>query len=790
MLKKYLKIAVRNIVKNKIFSFINIVGLSISIAISFCIFVFIIYELSYDKHHKNYDHIYRLESQWKDADFRTPMSSIPLAETIKKELPEIKDFVRLQYKNSLEFEYNNTSIKIIHNYFADPSIFNIFSYSFIEGDAGTFASKTNSIILSKSTALKLFGTTKNVLGKVISFKYDSSMVDVEIAGVIRDENLPATIVPNTIIPLSLLQKIDSFFTNDDWGQLQRVFTYLLIDDNVDIKSLEKKIRKINNERTANIPNYVMDVSFFVVPLSETYFIKNLSNIPKFMPVINKNKIIIYSAIAVAILLMACINFVLLTSAKISTRYLEFGIRKVIGAQKRDIFYQTILESVLTLLLTIPLTIVFIELIFPYFQDIINIQIKPSFYTSLIYVSGLIALNVFIGIVSGFYISILIYKTKPTDIFNKKLSANFSNAAFRKILLLFQFAVFITLLISMIVLKYQMNYMYGQKLGFDNTNVVSINCKEIKGKEEVFKNQVVQRSGILDYAFTFNVFPLNRGNRFQISGEKNPNDRHLMVYPLIGNKYPSFSKMELIAGKFPDNNKPKIIINETAARLLGYKNPIGKNILLFGKYRKKIIAVVKDFHINTFRDKIMPVAMLVKDFRYRLILRIAGDKVDKTLNFIKTQWSKFSDTPLNYQFAEDRLSFLYKKEIRFEKLIDFFTAIAILISTMGLFGLVMFSVRQRTKEIGIRKVLGASVSDILKFLSKDFLILVLFASILASPLAYYLMNNWLENFAYRIKITPEIFIVALAFSLFITAVTIVLQGVKTALSNPVDSWRSE
>ncbi len=791
MFENYFKIAFRNIIRNKVFTFINIVGLSISIAVSFCIFVFIVYELSYDKHHKNYNRIYRVESQWKDIDFRVPMTSVPLGETIKRETPGIKDFVRFKYKSNLEFTYQNSSIKIDHNYFADPSIFNVFSYSFIEGDAKTFSSKTNSIILSKSTAQKLLGTT-NVLGKIISFKYDSTNIDVEIAGVIRDENLPASIVPNTIIPFSLLQKLDSYFSNDDWVQLQAVVTYLLIDDNIDIKLLEKEIRKINNERTADIPNYVMDVNFFVVPLSETYFVNNQSNVPKFIPVVNKNKILIYSVIAIAILLMACINFVLLTSAKLSTRYLEFGIRKVVGAQKRDIVYQTIIESVLTLLLTIPLTIIFIELIFPYFQDIINIQIKPSFYTSLIYVIGLIVLNVFIGIASGLYISFLIHKMEPTDIFNKKISANFSNVAFRKLLLIFQFVVFITLLISMIVLKYQMNYIYSQKPGFDNTNVISVYCKDIKGKEEVFKNQVVQYSGILDYAFTSNVFPLNRGNKFKISGEKNPNDQHIMIFPLVGNKYPSFSKMQLIAGKFPDNDnkQPEIIINEKAAKLLGYKNPIGKNILLFGKYPKKIIGVVKDFHINTFRDEIMPVAMLVKNFRYRFVLRIAADKINETLNFIRTQWSKLSDAPLNYEFTEDRLEYLYKNEIRFEKLIDFFTAIAILISTMGLFGLIMFSVQQRTKEIGVRKVLGASIFDILKLLSKEFITLILTGSIIASPIAYYFMNKWLQNFAYRISINIWMFLISGALALIIALIAVSIIAIRTSLANPVDSLRSE
>ncbi|MCP5062716.1 MAG: ABC transporter permease [Ignavibacteriae bacterium] len=489
MLKNYFKIALRNIIRNKVFSFINIVGLSIGIAVSFCIFVFIIYELIYDRHHKNYNHIYRVESQWKDVDFRVPMTSVPLAESIKREIPGIKEFVRFYHKSSLEFVYNNSSFKIDYNYFVDPSIFDVFTYSFLAGDAKAFSSRRNSIILSNSTALKIFGST-DILGKVISLKYKSSNVDVEIVGIIEDESLPASITPEIIIPFGLLQKLDPYFSNDDWVQLQRVVTFLLLEDAIDVKELARKIKKLNALKSANNPNYIMDVNFYVVPLKETYFVNDRDLVPSYIPVVNKDKIIIYSVIGISILLMACINFVLLTSAKASIRYLEIGVRKVLGAEKRDIVQQIILESVLTLMLTLPLTVVFIELIFPYFQDVINIQIKPSFYTGLVYIVGLITLNVFIGIASGSYISFLLLRMKPIDILTRKLSPNFSNLNFRRILLLFQIVVFITLLISTIILKYQMQYIYNKDLAFDNRNAVVIKCREIEGREEVFKNLVV------------------------------------------------------------------------------------------------------------------------------------------------------------------------------------------------------------------------------------------------------------------------------------------------------------
>lgn len=785
------KITLRKLLRNKLFTAINIIGLAVSIAVAFCIIVYVTYQLSYDKHHNNYDNIYRIESKWKSIDYRLPMTFVPMGQAIKDEIPGVKDFARFRYKEDLEFINKNTSIKIEKNYFADPSIFNLFSYSFIQGSSKEFNSQLNSVILSEETALRIFGN-KNALGEIISFEYDTSNVDVKVVGVIENENLPASITPEVILPFNLLLKLETRLSEDNWIDFNSVVTFLLIETPIDLQSLEKSLKRINDEKAANIENYVMDVFFTVTPLKETYFVNDQNNAPPFVPVVNKDKIAIYSIIAISVLLLACINYVLLSSVNSSKNNVEIGIRKVVGAQKRDIVYQTIFESIFILFLTLPLTLLLVEIIFPYFQNMIGLSINTPFYMNTTYIFGLLLLNILIGIVTGSYISYLQFKMKPIDIFKNKISSSLSHLGFRRFLLVFQLFVFVALLFCTIVLNEQMNYIVKKDLGFDDNNNVTIYCREIKGKEEAYKNSIAQNSGIIDYAFTLNHLPIVGGSKFKISGEEKRDQQFLMATPFIGNDYPRFLKMKLIDGKFPDENKKKrkVILNETAVKKLNYENPIGKYIYRFGKYRREIAAVVKDFHINTMRDEILPVAMDVGNFKYNLVLKIDPKRISETVSFLREKWSEFSNTPLDIEFADDKFEYLYKNELRFEKIIDFFTILAIFITSMGLFGLVVASTQQRTKEIGLRKVLGASLLDILILLSKEYVLLVIIGSVIALPIAFYFMNQWLNNFVYKIDLTANIYFASLLLTLIATLIITSVYGIKTALANPIDSLRDE
>lgn len=793
MLKNYFKIALRNIYRYKTFSFINIIGLAIGLAVSFSIMIYIIHELSYDKHNKNYDRIYRLDSHWIDNDWRLPMTVYPLAETIKKEIPGIEETTRIRNYSNVKLLRNQTEFNFQYNYFADPSLLKIFTIPFLQGNANTALSDPNSIILSEKTAQIIFGTT-DVIGEYLTAQYDTNHVKVKVTGIIRDQTQPSTIAPNSILPLELLFKINKIAKagEDNWINIQAITTYLLLNERVGIQHLEKQIRLLNDDRTKDIEKYVMNIDFHVVPLSNTYFETIRKNAPPNFPIIDKEMLTIYSVIAFSILLLACINYVMLSSAKSSIRNTEIGIRKVIGARRRDITIQIIFESNVTLLLSLPLTILFIDLIFPVIQDIVGREINNAFYTNIYFLLGLIAIIIFIGIVSGSYIAFYLSVLKPVNIFKTKYISSPDRFSLKRFLLGFQIVVFVILLFSALVLKSQMHYIHNKDLGYDTKNMILIDCNNIKGSEEAFKNSIVQHSAVTDYAFTNHALPLSPINKWKISTETNPDIKHIMLCPVLGMDYPRFSKMKLIKGEFPDkNNKEQyVILNETAAKMLGNENIIGENISLLGMENRQVIGIVQDFNINSLKEEIMPVVMQLSNRNLYLALRITPGRTFEAMEYFREKWAEFSEKQINFQFIEDKIDYLYEEEIHFEKVIDFFTLIAILIASMGLFGLVMFSTQQRTKEIGIRKVLGASVTNILGMLSKEYILLVIAGTIIASPIAYYLMNQWLNNFVYKINIGPSIFILVFVIALVITLFTIGIHAIKAATANPVESLKYE
>ncbi|MGD8777468.1 MAG: ABC transporter permease [Ignavibacteria bacterium] len=793
MFKNYLKIALRNIYRNKTFSFINIVGLAIGLAVSFSIIIYVVHELSYDKHNENYDRTYRIDSHWIDNDWRLPRTNYPLAEAIKNEIPGIEEAARIKNYSNVKLLRNQTEFNFDYNYFIDPSLLKIFTIPFLKGDINTALSNTNSIVLSENTARTIFGTTE-VIGDYLTVQYDTNVVQVKVTGIIRDESQPSTIVPHSILPLELLFRINKIAKagEENWIDIQAITTYLLLKERVDIRHLEKQIRLLNDDRTKDIENYVMNIDFHVVPLGDTYFETIRKNAPSNFPIIDKDMLTIYSVIAFSILLLACINYVLLSFAKSSIRNTEIGIRKVIGARRRDIAGQIIFESIITLLLSFPLTIFFIELIFPVIQDVVGREINNTFFTNIYFLLALVAITALIGVAAGSYIAFYLSVLKPVNIFKTKYSTSPNKFNLKRFLLCFQIVVFVILLVSALVLKSQMRYIYNKDLGYDTKNMVLIYCNAIEGREEAFKNSIVKHSAVTDYAFTLNTLPLPVMNKWKVSSEANPINKHIMLCPRLGMDYPRFSKMKLIKGEFPDKNNKEccVILNETAAKMLGDENIIGKNISLLGMVNRRVVGIVQDFNINSLKEEIMPVVMQLSNLNSYLALRITPGRTFEAMEYFSEKWSEFSEESISFQFIEDRIDYLYEEEIHFEKVIDFFTLVAIIVASMGLFGLVMFSTQQRTKEIGIRKVLGASITNILGMLSKEYVLLVITGTIIASPIAYYFMNKWLNNFVYKITIGPSIFILALAIALVITMLTIGIQAIKAATANPGESLRYE
>ncbi len=790
MIKNYFKIALRNIFRNKVFSFINIAGLAAGLAVSFCIIIYIIHELSYDKQNINYDRIYRVDSDWSENHWRLPFTCLPLAETAKKTIPGISSYTRVKWANVNILNKSN-QIEFKNKYFADPSLFNVFTFHFIQGNPKYALSNPQSVVLSKEAALKCFGKT-DVLGKFLTIKMDSISIPVKITGLLKKDNLPSTIIPDVILPLKLLFKLSNFYKPDEWIQIQAVNTYFIINHNADFKLITSSLKKLYQNGVGEKVSKIQDISFHIVPLSKTYFVNNEFPVPSYFPVIKTDNIIIYSAIAFLVLLLACINFIILTIAKSTTRNIEIGVRKVIGAGRKDITLLLIVESTLTSLIAFPLSLLIIELIFPYFEGIINRNIHPAFYENVSFLSGFLLVSIFVGFLSGLYTVFSFSRINPAEIIRRKSGMENKKVNLKRVLISFQMIVFITLIISSIVLKSQLQLTHTKDMGFNVKNFITINCNGINGKAKVFKNMLNSCPGIVDMAYSLHVFPYARGNRWGVSRVDDPGQMKSFGVPLIGYDYPRLVKMHLIAGKFPtaENYKGKTIINETAAEELGFKSPVGKTILMLKQVKKKIIGVVKDFNLNSLHDKIRPVAMLLGDYNLYLVIKYSPEKISSTIPFIKDAWSKISSKPIDITFLDKKIDNMYKSDLRFNKAIDFFTILAIIIAAMGLFGAVLFSTQQRIKEIGIRKILGASVFEIVNLILKEILTLLFISAIIAAPVAYYFMHNWLQDFAYRIQLGWWIYALSFGIALLITLTAALFQVIKAATVNPVESLRNE
>ena len=791
MFKNYLKIALRNIFRNKVFSFINIAGLAAGLAVCFCIIIYITYELSYDKQNKNYDNIYRVESDWAANDWRSSFTCIPLAEAAKGNIPGIKSYVRVSHESKYTIVNGNKKLSFKDEYFTDPSIFDVFTFKFLFGNPKYALTDIYSVVLSEKSALKIFGKT-DVVGKLLTIKDDSISIPVKITAVFRHDDKPATIKPDLILPLKLLYKINKHVDPNDWVQIQQVNTYLLLNNNPDIKSLEKQLKMVYDKGAGKEVVSMQDLKFHVVPLSQSYYVFNGLYAPSWIPIIDKEQLYIYSSIALLVLILACINFVMLSAAKFSTRNIEIGVRKVIGARRKDIALLLIFESTITTILAFPISLLLVELLFPYFKEIINRNISPGFYISTSFFVYFIAINVSVGIISGIYTAYTASNTNPVEIMRKRFSKAGNKINLKRLLISFQMIIFIALIIASIILKTQMQFTHNIDMGFNVKNMLMVRCYGLNGKQNVFKNSLSGYPGIKDMAFTLNVFPYIRGNRFGVKSANNPGPQKSFGVPNVGYYYPKMIHMKLIAGEFPtaNNYKGKTIINETAAIQLGLKSPVGKSIIILNRIKREIIGVVKDFHLNSLRDKIRPVAMHFVNAGFYLLIRYSPGKRAETLGFIKNKWSKISSKPIDITFLDERIDYMYKDELRFSKAVDLFTLLAIIIAGMGLFGIVLFSTQQRIKEIGIRKILGASILEIINLFIKEIVLLLCISAIIASPIAYYFMHKWLLDFAYRIEINWWIFALSFGCALMITLAAALFQVMKAATANPVKSLRCE
>lgn len=793
MFKNYLKIAFRNLWRHKGFSLLNILGLAIGMTASFLILLYVNFELSYDSFHTKGDQIYRVV-----ADIKTPSENIEASTVawavlpnITKEFPEIKASVRitdadmLVRKDEIIFEESNAIA-------ADSSFFKIFDFKLIQGDSKTALKSPYSLVLSTTTAKKYFGN-ENPMGQTLKIMEDSHIATV--TGVMEDIPINSHINADIVLSMTTYTEVLRTGLDTQWGNYGSD-NYILVNNNTNSDRLQSKFPDFLERNTGEeMKSSQMFVTLFLEPFKDVYLRSTRDGAGGG----NINNIYIFSIIAIFILLIACINFINLTTARSVERAKEVGVRKVIGAEKHHLGLQFIGESIIISFIAFFITVVLTALSIPYFNELAGKIISAGIFSTPIYILILLLISIGIGLLAGIYPAVVLSSFKPVSVLKGNFSTGTRGTLLRKGLVVTQFTISIALIIGTIIIYNQMSFMRNQELGFnkDQTLILSteVSPKQVELKDAIDNLPGVASTSLGDSAPGF-------GNSAAYSEIQNKNGElqvaNLALYFVDEDYIPQFD-FKVVAGRafsrdFATDSTQAMIVNERVVKLLGYSSPedaIGANFKQWGR-EGKIIGVVKDFHFSSLQNEIEPLTMrLEKNATNLIAVKISSENIQQTLSSIEDKWqSIIPDAPFDYYFLDEVFNEQYETEERFGNLFLNFAALAILISCLGLLGLAAYSTLQRRREIGIRKVLGSSVSEIVNLLSMEFIKLVGIAFLIAAPIAWFFMHYWLEDFAYRITIQWWMFALAGLSALFITLLTVSFHAIKAAVINPVKSLRTE
>ncbi|KAA5542850.1 ABC transporter permease [Adhaeribacter rhizoryzae] len=810
MLKNYLTIAIRNIARNKAFSAINILGLAIGIASCLLIILFVFDEVSYDKHFSRADQIYRVgfNGRLNQEVLEFPMTGAPVGEQLKTVFPEVAAYTRIRVNGSPFVTYNGQTFKEEKFAYADPTFFQVFDFPLLQGDPATALSDPSGIVITEDFAQKYFGQ-ENPMGKVLDLKAWNA--SYKITGVIS--KMPA----NTHFHFDMLASMHShgLAKNPAWLGFN-FYTYVLVKPGTNMRQLETKFqaeaeRFISKEvkdgigvSMAEFRKAGNDFGLFLQPLTSIH----LRSQYKFElePNGNIQYVYIFLAIAGFMLLIACINFMNLSTAGASKRAKEVGIRKVLGSVRQQLIFQFMSESVLISFCALFIAIFLVSLALPVFNDLTGKSFTLDFLLQPVYLVGLPVFGILVGLLAGSYPAFYLSGFRPVAVLkgsslgSKLFSGNqwWGSFRLRSMLVVFQFFISIALLVGTVVVYRQLTYMQQKAVGYSKEQVLVVqDSYALKKNEKVFKEKIAQFPQVVQASISGNV-PV--GDSKESNNGFFPQDRKgqpiVMRQYLIDENYLPTLGLKLVAGRnFSKDFKTDslgVLLNEAAVTALNWqKNPLGQKIQDGNGRILHVVGVLKDFHFESMHQKIGPMVMTYGENSGSVLVKIKTDNIPGLIASLENTWNDLTaEAPFAYSFLDDRFAEVYQTEQKLGKILGIFAGLTIFIACLGLFGLATFTAQQRRKEIGIRKVLGASVSAIVAMLSKDFLKLVLVANLIAWPLAWYGMHQWLQDFAYRTQISWWIFVVAGALAIIIALVTISFQAIKAAVSNPVKSLRNE
>ncbi|AHM62857.1 hypothetical protein D770_23060 [Flammeovirgaceae bacterium 311] len=809
MYRTYLKLAWRNLQKSKVYSLLNILGLAIGLSCFILISLYVLDELSFDRYHTKADRIYRVNSDIKFGDSEMHIAETPdvMGAILKKDFPQVEEYVRLYNNTGAQHLKKGESYlneeRVVH---ADSSFFRVFSFTPVAGDLDKALSTPNSVVLTESMALKYY-STKQVLGKPLE-NIRGQVFD--ITAVIED--MPA----NGHFQFDFIFSMDNFPYEWESYLSHNFHTYLLLKEGVSAEEFQPRLdqyiadyvmprigQMLNVKSIQELEASGNSLAYSLTPLTDIHLYSSRRS--ELSPSGNIQYVYIFSAVALFILLIACVNFMNLATARSASRAREVGICKVLGSQRGQLVMQFLAEATLMALLAMLIALVLVVIALPHFNELAAKSISMQLILQPQFMLFLLLLPFLVGLLAGSYPAFVLSAFKPVQVLKGKLNMGAKGGDFRNVLVVFQFATSIMLIIGTIVVYQQLSYMQNKNLGFNKEQVLIVeNTWVLENRAAAFKNEVLQMAGVQSGTYS-GFLPINESYRNNQSFSKeavmNSTSGFNMQRWQIDYDYLNTLGMELVAGRnfsrTYGGDSSAVIINETTAKMLGYEDPVGKKLYQVGDYNSgavnglEIIGVVRNFHFESMHQQIGPLCMVLNNHSRMASFKVDADKIPALLSGIEDKWAAMtSGMPFSYRFLDDDFAEMYRAEQQVGQITLIFTVLAIVVACLGLFGLSTFIAERRAKEIGIRKVLGASVEGLVQLLSKDFLRLVLIAFLIASPIAWYAMHNWLQDFAYRIDLSWWYFAGAGVLALFIALATVSVQAVKTALSNPVKNLRAE
>lgn len=800
MLFNYLKVAWRNIKRHKGYSFINITGLAIGLTCCLLIMIWVMDELSYDRFHANKDDLYRVEQDqnYSGSVFHVNVTPYPMAEGLLAEIPEVKNATPYPLVGTLLLRHGENVFFENDARAVTPAFLEMFTFPFIRGDKNTALENPYSMVITEELAEKYFGDS-DPMGQMITV---NNRYDFTITGVLKNIPHNSMVRFKILVPFEFMK--DMGRTIDQWGW-NSIVTYVQLYENSDIEAVNEKISDLrfskivdnweDSQEELELYKKRTKTQFMLMPLIDIHLHAYFGYTHSMGAILY---VYIISAIALFVLLIACINFMNLSTARSANRAKEVGLRKVVGAMKSNLVGQFFGESILMAVIALFLSILIIVIILPSFGAFVdkNFSLKTLLHWK--FLSGMVSFTLLTGILSGIYPALFLSSFQPIKMLKGAFSGGAKGLLFRKILVVFQFALSLILIIGTVVIYSQVNFMKSKALGFDKEHLISIPLRgDTRQSFNVLKQEMLRYEKIINVSGT-NFDPINIGSNS--SGAewdgKDPELRVLISMGHVDYDYIETMKIDLLEGRsyskdFSTDTSSAFLVNEEVVRIMGMESVAGQRFSFMGK-EGNIVGVMKNFHFQSVERKIEPLAIDLRldNSNYMLVRLQAGDPTGAVEN-IRASWEKIvQNYPFDYDFVDQRIEDIYSNWEDLSVLVKYATGLAIFIACLGLFGLASFTAEQRTKEIGVRKVLGASVQNIVLLMSKEFTKWILVANIIAWPISYFVMTNWLQSFDYRITIRIWTFVFSALLTLIIALMTVSYQSFKAAWTNPMDALTYE